>query len=59
MNTIVWVLLVYTHGSNWVPALEFTTEQKCIVAAAAIKAKADSVVTFGNMRMPMCVRIEK
>lgn len=38
MNTtiIAWVLMSYTHSSNWVPTLEFSTQAKCEAAIVAI-----------------------
>lgn len=60
MNTaIVFVMLVYTHGANWIPTLEFKTEAACVKAASDIKRAVDPTYTIGSMRQPMCVRIEK
>jgi hypothetical protein len=59
MSTIVWVMMVFSQGSQWIPTLEFTTEQKCVAAANTIKAQVDPTYTLGSMRQPFCVRIEK
>ena len=59
MITIVYVLLAYTHGSNWVPTLEFSSEKKCIAATLAIKSAMDEKLFMGGVQKPFCVRIEK
>lgn len=61
MNTIIFVLMVYTHGPNWAPSIEFKDELKCQKAAQIMKTTVDANKNWGNtdMRLPICVRIEK
>ena len=59
MNTIVFVMVVFTHSVNWVPTLEFKSLELCERAAAVIKTQTDSKIRLGEMRQPFCVRIEK
>lgn len=59
MNTVVFVMMALTTGSNWVPTLEFRTQQLCEVAAAEIKRQVEPKVFLGSLRTPFCVRIEK
>jgi len=60
-NIIVWVMVVYSHSGNYVPTLEFTTEQKCIVAVSTIKNYVDLRKSWGfiDQRPAYCIRIEK
>lgn len=60
MNTvIVWVLVVVNQASNYNIGPEFTSKEKCEVAATAIHKAADEVRWGMNLRKPLCVRIEK
>lgn len=61
MNTIVWVMLVYSHAGNWIPTIEFKDEKKCMIAAHELKAAVDGAKGWGSsgMTLPKCVRIEK
>lgn len=59
MITVVYVLLMHTAQSNWIATLEFTSEKKCIAAAAAIKSSIDDATFSGLYKKPICVRIEK
>jgi hypothetical protein len=58
MNTlmVVFVLLTYVSGS-WVPTLEFSTKEKCEVAAKEIQNQR-TLGIFQNDRYK-CIRIEK
>ena len=59
MNT-VWVLIALVYSGHLthsiVPAMEFTTQQKCEAAIAAFERDAESQKGSARMR---CVRIEK
>ena len=59
MNTFVFVMMVFSHGVNWVPSLEFKSLEACERAANVIKTQTDPKITWGEMRHPFCVRIEK
>ena len=59
MSTIVFVMMVYAHGGNWLPTLEFNTMEKCQVAAKVIKERIDKELVLGRIILPVCVRIEK
>lgn len=59
MNTVVWVMMAFA-GHNFIPTLEFTTQEKCEAAIVVIKGKYDKRGwSEGTMRTPWCVRIEK
>lgn len=59
MNTIVFVMMVYGHGGNWFPTMEFKSMEKCQVATQVIKERIDNELVIGRMRLPICVKIEK
>lgn len=59
MNTFVFVMMVFTHNANYVPTLEFKSQELCERATNVIKAQTDPQIKWGNMRQPFCVRIEK
>ena len=56
---IVFVLMVFTHGTNYVPTLEFSSREKCQVASKAIKDASNDKIFMGSSQQPFCVRIEK
>ena len=60
MNTmIVWVMIVIgTGSSNWSMGPEFTSKEKCEVAAKAVYKAVDDLRGM-NIKTPLCVRIEK
>lgn len=59
MNTVVWIMVMFTYGSNVNTGSEFSTLAKCQRAADAIAQSANDNLTFGTIRKPWCVRIEK
>ena len=61
MNTIVWVMMVYSHAGNWIPSIEFKDEKKCQIAAQEIQKAYDGQKGWGTggMILPKCLRIEK
>lgn len=61
MNTVVWIMVMFTYGSNVNTGPEFKTKESCEVAASIITQSADerSITGFGGYRKPWCVRIEK
>ena len=61
MNTVVWIMIVVgANGSNWnVGGPEFTSKEKCEVAAQVIQKTVDDIRWGMNIRRPICVRIEK
>ena len=59
MNTVVWVMMAFA-GHNFIPTMEFTTQEKCERAGASIKSVYDNRGwSQGNMREPWCVKVEK
>lgn len=59
MNTIVWVLVTLATGNNYSVGPEFTTREKCEVAAQAVYKAVDESRWGMNIRKPLCVKIEK
>ena len=61
MNTaIVWVMIIVNaHGSIWSTGPEFSSKEKCEVAAKVMYASVDSLRWGMNIKTPICVRIEK
>jgi len=60
MNTIIWVLVVYTHGANWIPTIEFKTQEKCEVAATNLEMAANTRRNmWGGIPKPFCLKVEK
>jgi hypothetical protein len=59
MNTIVWVLVVLGHASTWSVGPEFSSKEKCEVAAVALYKAVDDARPAMTTKKPMCVRIEK
>ena len=61
MNTIVWVMMVYSHAGNWSPSIEFKDEKKCQIAAQEIQKAYYEQKSWstGGMTLPKGVRIEK
>jgi hypothetical protein len=59
MNTIVWVLVTLASTNVYTVGPEFTSQQKCEVAAQAVYKAVDESRWGMNIRKPLCVRIEK
>lgn len=62
MNTIVFVLMAYTHSSNWVPTIEFSTLEKCERAVEVLHKGAEAhqhPISFAMIKRGYCERIEK
>ena len=59
MNTVVFVLVVWTHAGNFVPTIEFTTLAKCEAAATSFVTEGDKRLTVGKPGRPWCWRVEK
>lgn len=59
-TTIVWLMvIVNAHGSIWSTGTEFSTKEKCEVAAKVLYKNVDDLRWGMNIRTPICVRIEK
>lgn len=58
-TVVVWIMVMHGYGSNLVTGPEFSTQEKCDVAAELIKQSIDGKILIGGVRKPMCVRIEK
>ena len=61
MNTmIVWVMvIVNAHGSIWSTGPEFTSKEKCEVAAQVMYKTVDELRWGMNIKKPICIKIEK
>lgn len=59
MNTVVWIMVMFTYGSNINTGPEFSSKEKCEQAAAIIAQSGTDRLTLGSLRTPWCVRIEK
>lgn len=59
-TTIVWLMIVINaHGSMWSTGPEFTSRERCEVAAKVIHKSVDEVRWGTVVKTPICVRIEK
>lgn len=56
---IVWILVAVAPNNNYAVGPEFTTKEKCEVAAQAVYKAVDESRWGMNIRKPLCVRIEK
>ena len=59
MNTVVWIMAMFSYGANVNTGPEFSTKEKCEAAAAAVAQSANDKLSIGSVRTPWCVRIEK
>lgn len=59
MNTAVWIMVMFSYGSNVNTGPEFSTREKCEHAAAVVAQSGNDRLTIGSLRTPWCVRIEK
>lgn len=60
MNTVVFVLMVWSYSGHWQPTIEFTTADKCATAAVAMAAQIDKNASWGQLHKNLwCARIEK
>ena len=59
MNTVVWVMVMFTYGSNINTGPEFSSLEKCNKAAESITQSANDRLTIGVIRKPWCIKIEK
>lgn len=58
--TIVWLMvIVNAHGSIWSTGPEFSSKEKCEVAAKVLYKNVDDLRWGMNIRTPLCIRIEK
>jgi hypothetical protein len=59
INTTVWIMVMFTYGSNVNTGPEFKTKESCEAATAVITQSANDRLPIGYVRKPWCVRIEK
>lgn len=59
MNSIVFVLMVWTHGGYVVPTTEFTSMKKCNTALHEMELAVGKAAAFATGVKGQCVRIEK
>lgn len=61
MNTVVWIMVMFTYGKNVNTGPEFKSKESCEVAASIITQSANEMGTtvISSYRKPWCVRIEK
>ncbi len=58
-STIVYVMIFYTTQANYIPTLEFNSLEKCLAASEKIQVSVNKEIKLGNMKPPICVKIEK
>jgi hypothetical protein len=58
MNTIVYILFVWSHGGGILPSIEFTTMEKCEKMATYIQQTTSKGKVF-EARKPFCMKVEK
>ena len=57
---VVWVMvIVNAHGSIWSTGPEFTTKERCEVAAQTMYKTVDELRWGMNIKKPICIKIEK
>jgi len=63
MNTVVFILVVWTHGGWFQPGTEFTTESKCQTAANNFDSERDkrsnNIFPSMDKAKSWCWRVEK
>lgn len=59
MNTVVWIMVMMSYGTNINTGPEFSTQEKCETAAKLIAQSGTDQLTLGKIRGPWCVKIEK
>lgn len=59
MNTVVWVMVMFSYGTYISTGSEFSSQEKCERAVASITQSANSRMLMGSISKPWCVRIEK
>ena len=59
MNTIVFVLMVYSHNNFIIPTMEFNSLEKCEKAGLTYKAATNFNPTWSSSRSPFCTKFEK
>ena len=59
MNSVVFVLVVFTHGFVPVPSTEFSTMEKCKKAIVQYRNSLPEPAFGIHMKNATCVRIEK
>lgn len=57
--TAVWLMVVLNTNGTWSTGTEFTTEAKCKQAAIVVQKAVEDVRWGSNIKMPLCVKIEK
>ena len=58
---VVWLMVIAGTGGNYSVGPEFTTKEKCEVAAEAVHKGVDGLRWSAVVRrpVPVCIRIEK
>lgn len=59
MSTIVFVLMVWSHGGYAIPTLEFSSLEKCNSALLEMERNVGKSGTFLTGIRGRCVKIEK
>lgn len=58
-TTIVWLMVALGTSSNWNMGPEFTSKERCEVAAKAVYKAVDEARWGTITKTPICVKIEK
>lgn len=59
-TTIVWLMIIVSgNGNVWNSGPEFTSKERCEVAAQAMQKTVDDLRWGMNIRKPVCMKIEK
>lgn len=60
MNTIIFVMMAYTHANNFVPSLIFTSRDKCEAAAQIVYEQSKQRLMWGQgTSRPWCVELPR
>jgi hypothetical protein len=59
MNTVVWIMVMFSYGQSLNTGPEFSTKEKCEAAAKVIADSGTARFMLGKTSTPWCVRIEK
>jgi hypothetical protein len=57
MNTLIFVMMAYTHANNFVPSLVFTSRDQCEAAAQVIYKQSKQ--RLGYTASPWCVELPR
>lgn len=59
MSTIVFVLVLYIKGNDFISVTDFDTQEKCFAAAMATKMRENTGVYAGRTITAVCYTIDR